>query len=228
MDPGAVRRLADGRPYTGRQALKLGLIDQIGGQPEARQWLAREKRISPRFALANRRPTGLRRQGAWREFADRSRKRFGKPPSPNGLGLTGARALASLSAIVGDQSIGRMRDDQIGADRRAGRSESPSARRRHRADRRHHLRADRRRPGTRRARRTARLRRLHGQATVARGPGAIRAPAPPFRCSRNRCPSSRPERSCANGSIGRRPRPRRRANASRSERPCACCSPCPS
>ncbi|AQS85378.1 MAG: signal peptide peptidase SppA [Acetobacter aceti] len=34
-----VRSLADGRPYTGEQALKVGLIDSIGGHEEARLWL---------------------------------------------------------------------------------------------------------------------------------------------------------------------------------------------
>jgi protease-4 len=41
-----VRQLADGRPYTGQQALKLGLIDAIGGEPQARAWLAETKAIS--------------------------------------------------------------------------------------------------------------------------------------------------------------------------------------
>lgn len=40
-----VRQLGDGRPYTGRQALALGLIDAIGGEREARAWLAQEKSI---------------------------------------------------------------------------------------------------------------------------------------------------------------------------------------
>jgi protease-4 len=39
MDPARVRQLADGRPYTGRQALALGLVDAIGGEPEARAWM---------------------------------------------------------------------------------------------------------------------------------------------------------------------------------------------
>jgi protease-4 len=43
MDPARVRALADGRPYTGHQALALGLIDQIGGEREARQWLAKAR-----------------------------------------------------------------------------------------------------------------------------------------------------------------------------------------
>ncbi len=45
MDPARVRALADGRPYTGRQALALGLVDQIGGEREARRWLADKRGI---------------------------------------------------------------------------------------------------------------------------------------------------------------------------------------
>ena len=46
MDPATVRELGDGRPYTGRQALKLGLIDAIGGEREARDWLAKTRGVS--------------------------------------------------------------------------------------------------------------------------------------------------------------------------------------
>jgi protease-4 len=46
MDAARVRELADGRPYTGRQALKLGLVDAFGGEQDARQWLAQAKGIS--------------------------------------------------------------------------------------------------------------------------------------------------------------------------------------
>ncbi len=45
MSPAAVRALADGRAYTGRQALALGLVDQIGGEKEARAWLAEAKGV---------------------------------------------------------------------------------------------------------------------------------------------------------------------------------------
>jgi protease-4 len=45
LDEARVRVLADGRAYTGRQALPLGLIDEIGGEPEARTWLEREKQV---------------------------------------------------------------------------------------------------------------------------------------------------------------------------------------
>jgi protease IV len=40
MDRAKVQALADGRPYTGHQALGLGLIDQIGDERDARAWLA--------------------------------------------------------------------------------------------------------------------------------------------------------------------------------------------
>jgi len=46
MDAARVRELADGRAYTGRQALKLGLIDAIGGDHDARLWLAQQRGVS--------------------------------------------------------------------------------------------------------------------------------------------------------------------------------------
>jgi protease IV len=46
MDPARVRELADGRAYTGHQALKLGLVDQIGDEHDAREWLAKTKGVA--------------------------------------------------------------------------------------------------------------------------------------------------------------------------------------
>lgn len=43
MEPAQVRVLADGRVFTGREALRLGLVDAIGGEIEARAWLAAER-----------------------------------------------------------------------------------------------------------------------------------------------------------------------------------------
>jgi protease-4 len=43
MTPLKVRSLADGRVFTGRMALKEGLIDAIGGEREALNWLAENK-----------------------------------------------------------------------------------------------------------------------------------------------------------------------------------------
>jgi len=45
MSADKVRSLADGRAYTGRQALDLGLVDAIGGEPDARAWLAAERGV---------------------------------------------------------------------------------------------------------------------------------------------------------------------------------------
>jgi protease IV len=41
-----VRTLADGRPYTGRQALPLGLVDQIGDEHDAKAWLIRTQHLA--------------------------------------------------------------------------------------------------------------------------------------------------------------------------------------
>lgn len=45
MDPARVRTLADGRIFTGRQAVEEGLVDAIGGERDARAWLAAERQV---------------------------------------------------------------------------------------------------------------------------------------------------------------------------------------
>ena len=45
MDVARVRALADGRAYTGHQALPLGLVDEFGGESEARAWLAKSRAV---------------------------------------------------------------------------------------------------------------------------------------------------------------------------------------
>jgi protease-4 len=59
MDADRVRALADGRAYTGRQALKLGLVDAIGGEAEARDWLAAQKSVPANLPVEDVRPGGL-------------------------------------------------------------------------------------------------------------------------------------------------------------------------
>lgn len=46
MDVATVRGLADGRAYTGRQALALGLVDAMGGEPDAQRWLEAEAGVA--------------------------------------------------------------------------------------------------------------------------------------------------------------------------------------
>jgi len=51
LTPERARELSDGRVYSGRQALEARLIDQIGGMPEARAWLEKEKDISGKLPV---------------------------------------------------------------------------------------------------------------------------------------------------------------------------------
>lgn len=46
ISPGEALRLSDGSIYTGRQALRLKLVDDVGGDAEARAWLQAEKGVS--------------------------------------------------------------------------------------------------------------------------------------------------------------------------------------
>jgi protease-4 len=56
MEEARVRPLADGRVFTGRQALPLGLIDAIGGEAEARAWLAAQKGIAEALPVRDLEP----------------------------------------------------------------------------------------------------------------------------------------------------------------------------
>ena len=51
MDKKKVKKLADGRIYTGRQAVRNGLIDAIGGEKEALNWLSTAKNINSQLPL---------------------------------------------------------------------------------------------------------------------------------------------------------------------------------
>lgn len=46
MDAAKVRSLADGRAYSGRQALANGLVDEIGGEREAITWLEKKRHVT--------------------------------------------------------------------------------------------------------------------------------------------------------------------------------------
>lgn len=51
LPPDRVRPLADGRIFTGRQALEAGLVDAIGGEAEARRWLAEARDVPESLPL---------------------------------------------------------------------------------------------------------------------------------------------------------------------------------
>jgi protease IV len=48
--------LADGRVYSGRQALANGLIDALGAEDEAMTWLAKEKKIDDKLEIVTWQP----------------------------------------------------------------------------------------------------------------------------------------------------------------------------
>jgi protease IV len=48
LDPSALDKVADGRVFTGRQAVELKLIDALGDEKAAVDWLAKEKGIDPK------------------------------------------------------------------------------------------------------------------------------------------------------------------------------------
>lgn len=51
MSKDHVRELGDGRVYTGRQAIDVKLIDELGGNDEARAWLSQKHKVSPELNL---------------------------------------------------------------------------------------------------------------------------------------------------------------------------------
>jgi len=60
--------LADGRVFTGRQALENGLIDDLGGEAEARQWLAESRSVAE--SLPVREVRIEREDELWRQLLD--------------------------------------------------------------------------------------------------------------------------------------------------------------
>ncbi|MBZ9938106.1 signal peptide peptidase SppA [Mesorhizobium sp. BR1-1-16] len=51
LDRATTLKLADGRVYSGQQAKAAGLIDGIGGEDQARDWLSKEKGIDPALTV---------------------------------------------------------------------------------------------------------------------------------------------------------------------------------
>jgi protease IV len=47
LDPALLERVSDGRVFTGRQAMDLKLVDELGDEQTAIGWLAKEKSIDP-------------------------------------------------------------------------------------------------------------------------------------------------------------------------------------
>ena len=51
LDAASLERVADGRIFTGRQAIALKLVDELGDEQSAVDWLAKEKSIDPKLRI---------------------------------------------------------------------------------------------------------------------------------------------------------------------------------
>jgi protease IV len=51
FDDAGLERVADGRVFTGRQAVELKLVDQLGDEQAAIAWLAKEKGVDPKLSV---------------------------------------------------------------------------------------------------------------------------------------------------------------------------------
>ena len=58
LQPAQLQTVADGRVFTGRQALSQGLVDQIGGEEQATEWLASSKGIDKDLEILDWEPGG--------------------------------------------------------------------------------------------------------------------------------------------------------------------------
>lgn len=83
-----VQQVSDGRLFTGRQALELGLIDEIGGKREAREWLSKTHNISSSLPLLK-----IEIENAGRRFAEKFFSLVGKTSLSERLTLDGLISL---------------------------------------------------------------------------------------------------------------------------------------
>lgn len=90
---GEVPGLADGRVYSGREAFRLRLVDELGGEAEAVRWLVDKRKVSANLKVVDWKPSDvdwggpLSLSGLWTALWD------GTPVA--GL-LSGSRTLATL------------------------------------------------------------------------------------------------------------------------------------
>jgi protease-4 len=85
-------RLADGRVFTGRQAVAVKLVDALGGEREARQWLAAERGISADLPVSD---VKIEKEDEpwWRSAVSAAADALGKTLIPERLTLDGLLAL---------------------------------------------------------------------------------------------------------------------------------------
>jgi len=92
MAPDDVKKVADGRVFTGRQALQLGLVDALGGEDDARSWLASERGVAADLPLVDATP-GDKLGVVDRLFSSAASAVIGKALIPERLRLDGLVSL---------------------------------------------------------------------------------------------------------------------------------------
>jgi protease-4 len=95
-------RVVDGRAFTGRQALDAGLVDEIGGEAEARTWLETQKGISSRLPVRDWEPekSGLAGLGLARGMASGAAEALGFPALAQQIRASSALDAAALDGLV--------------------------------------------------------------------------------------------------------------------------------
>jgi protease-4 len=56
IEPSSVPGLTDGRVYSGRQAVELKLVDEIGDEKDAKRWLQKERAVAPGLSVVEWKP----------------------------------------------------------------------------------------------------------------------------------------------------------------------------
>jgi protease IV len=99
MDDATLEKVSDGRVFTGRQAVPLKLVDELGGETAAVAWLATEKKISA--------STPVRDYRLAPRFGDMSFLRLAASMTLEAVGLDGlAQRLAASGTIASIDRLG--------------------------------------------------------------------------------------------------------------------------
>ena len=98
MDDATLERVADGRVFTGRQGVELKLVDEIGNEQTAIDWLAKEKGLEGRHAGARLAAQAALRRPHHAASRDQGRARSG------GSRLARAERIEALGLGPGDRA----------------------------------------------------------------------------------------------------------------------------
>jgi protease IV len=101
IDTASVAGLEQGRVYSGREAVANKLVDQIGGEPEAVQYLEEKRNIPKGLRVVDFKP---KREGSW-GLASLSMAALGS--------LIGERAAGAIGRLLDADELGRLRLDGL-------------------------------------------------------------------------------------------------------------------